>query len=325
MPNPVRTIVVHGAQLDEVVAVYIAKKYGRQRLPGSDLAGVEFVPANYVPPDGLSADEWLERGVVYLGVGGGMFDHRPGPGQERRSGQSASRLIAEFLQVSNRGELRILLEYTTKQENEGDRDLLKLGRLVASLCEEHADSPQFVMDIAGCVIDAHVGSQRRFREARRVLEQAGQIDLGMLEGKPCFMAVVQSDNQKVKAMAFSAQGGYKTALVQQTSSGHTSVFLNNYSGLMDLASVAREIRRLELLAREPGYKASEEELSGEFCQLVPEWFFHSKASWLLNQDKGGTPPTSIPLEKITETVATELRRQIGLKFEEMTSPSSEPG
>lgn len=96
-----RIILMHTeAHFDELVAVWMLRRYGSKKFPGVVDAKIVSFPRRILPTGG---DELKAFGILCVGIGGGEFDEHPtGPGSERKKDWTAATLVYEA--VADKGD-----------------------------------------------------------------------------------------------------------------------------------------------------------------------------------------------------------------------------
>ncbi|MDB5239288.1 MAG: hypothetical protein JWO00_623 [Candidatus Parcubacteria bacterium] len=104
-PITIKEIVMHqNPHLDEITGYYILSKYGQGKFLGLSSAPIRFVEDDPVGTD----EEFDKAGILPIGCGKGRFDeHRKKT--ERLEDECAATLIAKYLGVHNKPELKRLL------------------------------------------------------------------------------------------------------------------------------------------------------------------------------------------------------------------------
>ena len=147
MPEIKAIILPTRPQPDTLVAIFLLKRFGKERFPGIEKAGVE-VWTNL--PEGKSAED-LEKDVyVLIDIGGGVFDHHA-----MRGKTTASQLVAEHFGVAEDPSLAKLLEYTRRDDIFGKGTVSEdpidrtfgLSAIIYTLSKNLPNSPQKVVDI----------------------------------------------------------------------------------------------------------------------------------------------------------------------------------
>ena len=106
--------------LDAIFALHLLIVHGKDAFPGAEDAPIQFVSANNLP-DGKTADQLEEEGIVTVDTGGGRFDTHPveGEANEEKWDTCASQLVAEALGADKLPEYRFLLPYTLNHDAKG--------------------------------------------------------------------------------------------------------------------------------------------------------------------------------------------------------------
>lgn len=308
-PRRVERVITHfEPHIDEGVAFYIASRYGARMFPGIIEAHWEFVDAGTLDLSG-------PNDYVAFGVGRGRYNEHPYPGQDRVEGKCAAVLVAESIfiksgplrgqPVSELPELKELLAYVNAHDLEGKGSKFDLGDQIKALNETFPDEPEYVMDVMTTLIDAFVQRAKKFhRGGKRAVRGAQVVDLEQTskKGLPLRLAVMETDEDRAKANAFSEHGGYKAAVIQMNGQGQVQVFVNEKNQL-DISQVAAAIRIAEIEAAGGTCTLTEAELTAEGTNPEADrWHFFPQAGCLLNGSRTApnTEPTRLPLEKIVE-------------------------
>jgi len=108
-------VVLHeNAHLDEHLALFLVREYGKHRFDVSGATLGDFTTG--VWPEGLSAEN--SPGVLFLGCAGGMFDEH---GKDREI--CCARLVADYLAIGREKSLDNLLYQVEVEDREGAGDL----------------------------------------------------------------------------------------------------------------------------------------------------------------------------------------------------------
>jgi len=124
-----RIITHHGPHIDEIVAIYLLKKYGEIEFPGISKASLDFIDAGTVVPN----PDARNSTTLYVGVGGGEFDEHPARHQTRKFQECAATLVAKKLGVENYIELQELLYLVRQNDLHGNTKFFELPSLTKIL------------------------------------------------------------------------------------------------------------------------------------------------------------------------------------------------
>lgn len=319
-PHLVRRVITHlQPHLDEGVAYYIATRYGVYKFPGMIEAELVFVDAGTLDMPGNPHD------YVALGVSRGIYNEHPIPGRDRIKDKSCALLMAESLiiqegrlkglPVSELPELKELLAYTNNEDLTGDGGpKYNLADTVKALNEAHPNEPDYVMDVMTSLIDAYVQRARKFHKGgRNASRHARVVELEQLSRKslPLKLAVIETDKDQAKSYAFSKEGGYKAAVIQQNSNGQVQIFVKEKNGL-DLNPVAAAIRIAEIEAAGGSCSLTDEALVAEGTNPAADrWHYFPQGNCLLNGSRTSpdTEPTRLELEEIVEIFVKHVCRK----------------
>lgn len=138
MATEVTTVVTHHKpHVDEVVALWLLRRFGEDIFPGVQTATIEYINPGRALPDGRNAADWEAEGKLLLGVGGGLFDEHPDAGEDRAVDASATTLVAEALGLMRNRDLRAILRYAQNNDAKGAHMMFDLAELVYAF---YADS-----------------------------------------------------------------------------------------------------------------------------------------------------------------------------------------
>jgi hypothetical protein len=306
------------AQPDTIVAIFLLKKLGEEKLPGISEAQVAVWQQM---PEGQTEEEVSAQGTILIDIGGGTFDHHS---KEPRT--TASELVAEFLGVREDPAITKLLEYTRRDDFFGKGTVSEdpldrafgLSGLIANLNRKYVGEHAKVVEIVLPLIDAHYAE-----EFRRTKELPEEFDKKLKEGKVEMFTVrqrdknlkcvyIDSESASMAGFLRSQNGGRFDVVVQKLSSGHTNI-LTRPTKKVDLRMLAAIIREAELMKKGVTHMPDVRTLAmpGKI-QEVPEWYFDPATNSIQN---GGLNPTSITATQIDREEMVQLvELGLGLEF-----------
>lgn len=140
----VSRIVMHRKpHLDEFAANWALRKFGNDDFPEVASAKIEFVDAGSEPPDGLTAEDWEEKGTLAFGVWGGRLDEHANNGRERKKGECSFSLILKHLDIIGQfPALDNMMEYVKRHDLGGQDVSFGLGKMVNLLHNQYPDPDQ---------------------------------------------------------------------------------------------------------------------------------------------------------------------------------------
>src|SRR3989344_9190822 len=143
------TIVTHHRpHLDEIVAIWLLRKFGEEKFPGINSAKIVYVDAGSGPRNGMKEKEWEAKGILPIGVWGGCFDEHPTAGTERKEKECAATLVAKVLGVEDDPALEKILKFVTNDDLNASSSPFDLSYVVKLLNQQHPDDTNFVMEWA---------------------------------------------------------------------------------------------------------------------------------------------------------------------------------
>lgn len=92
--------------VDEVMAIWLLQIFGEPKFvfeknnEGKPIVKIKFLRTG-VLPHGQTAESLLEKGILCIGVGGGIFDEHATADADRKKGYSATTLVVEYLGLEN--------------------------------------------------------------------------------------------------------------------------------------------------------------------------------------------------------------------------------
>ena len=305
MPNISRIVTHLKPHLDEIVAIWMLWRWGKEKYPGVDQAAVEYWSGGK-SPDNRSAEEWEADGFLLVGVGGGRFDeHRNG----QASPECAATLVAKDLGLDDDPALAKILAFTHRIDTRGGSqpfDLFSLTKLVF----QHVEDPEEAFTWAIMALDAKYAEQEQGQVARLELANAEIHDL-VVGGRPCRLAALKTDNTMCVNMARAsvADGGLAAdVVIAQRSSGHAQIFCNRQNWRLE--DVARILR-----VGERSTKGLEEPLDAETLaqegkvEGAEEWHYQKAGQMLLNGSLShrDVPVTQLSFEVIVAATILGVR------------------
>jgi len=119
---PIKQLITHvNPDLDAMMSVLLMRTFGEEKYPGASSVGIEFCSAGKLP-DGKTAKELEQEGIIALDIGGGRFDTHPTEEKDNESKRelSATDLVAKGLKVLEQEPAwEALVTYTRLQDTTG--------------------------------------------------------------------------------------------------------------------------------------------------------------------------------------------------------------
>jgi hypothetical protein len=235
--------------LDEIVAIWLLRRFGEARFPGVSQAKVSYTTTGRRGPD---AKESEARGVLMLGIGGGRFDEHPTLDIGRKAEECCATLVARELGVLDDPSLQKILKFVKSRDLEGNSTPFDLSYLVKLLHPRFPDNPEKVIEWTLVGIEAKYEEQHDFFfVARQEFESKARIDEVPAGTRRLRIATIESDSESVGKYARSEFGGYAGIVIQKRASGNVSILVNKQMGL-DMRDVVRMIRLAERQAKRVG-------------------------------------------------------------------------
>lgn len=303
----IEKIVTHvRPHLDEITAIWLLQKFGEEKFPDVSNAEIIFWGVGGEDPEGLSAQDFEDFGVILIGIGGGRFDEHPTFNRERKENECAATLVAKELGISENPALERILKFVLNKDTKGAGHPFDLGSIVDTLYREYPDHPEEVINWAVIGLEAKHQEQLEFLTVtREEFEQNAEIvEILGPDGKTVKMVAVVSGNVLMNKFARSVHGCNAAIVIQQQPSGNVQIYTDKQQGLT-LYDVVQMIRLAEQKAKGEVVTTEWKELASEGkVKGVEEWFFIKPSQMLLNGSLTATevPATQLTLEQIKEIV-----------------------
>ncbi|MEI6022550.1 MAG: hypothetical protein WCQ32_01775 [bacterium] len=272
----------HRPHVDEIVAIRLLQKYGRKTFPGIEKANFAFWDAGARSKDPKSWADYLQQGLLLVGIGGGCFDEHPSATIDRAKGHCAATLVAEYLGISNNPELHQLLKYTLANDTKGSVNPLDLGAMI-HLANKHwwEKDMQGTLTWALQLIDLYLLDQEKFfSETKKEYDKWAKIIPVVYKGRDINIVAIQSDDQNVGAYARSSNGCNAAVVIQQNIKKQV-IIVSQKRANINFDSVAVKLRKEEARIKKIDVSRMNLAVDGTIPQLE-EWYYDKPANRLLN-------------------------------------------
>ncbi|MBU3965470.1 hypothetical protein KKG29_03360 [Patescibacteria group bacterium] len=278
--------------LDQIAACYLLAHYGKDKFTGIEKAKIYFWNLSN-DPSKQNLEQWEKENALLVDMGGGIFDHH-------KNGKFATMLVADFLSIADKPELKALLDYIYEDDQYGLHNKFgDLAQIIKQMYKQGLDSQDvfnFTFTALNALIYYDSESETEFNNNAEILK----IKRGKNKIK---MAIIESDNINIAKYAMQNEG--IAIVIQKRSTGHIMIFTNHFFKI-DLRGIVAAIRikELEILGREkeiinPQYLSQEGKIAN-----VEHWYYHKSLRAILNgsESLSGTKPTTLSLEEIIKIV-----------------------
>jgi len=298
-------------QVDTIIAIFLLKKFGKEKYPGIENASIEIWTEI---PKGETEISLNEKGYFLIDIGGGKFDHH-------FKGKSASQIVAEDLNLEEDPALSKLLAFAERADKYGlgtiSTDQIDkafgLTGLISDLQKIYPYHPQKIVDLVLPLIEAHyLEEKRRYKELPEEFEKKlkeGKAEVFVVkQGKKKLKVVaIESDNPSMVGWLRSTIGQKADVVLQRASSGHTNIITRPLKRV-DLTLSVALLRKEEAIQQNRGEIPPVDLIKPGKIPQVPEWYYDRATNSILNGglNPKGTPPTSIPFERIKELIREGL-------------------
>lgn len=282
-------------QPDSIAAIFILKKFGKEKFPGIEAATVEI---HAELPKGETAKTFLDKGFVCIDFSGALFDHHTAS-----SATTVTDLVCSYLGISTNPALKKIREYVRRDDMQGKGTLSSdpldrafgLSGLITVL-NKTLPNPADAVGIVEPLFEAHFQE-----EHKRMFELPEEFSQKMKEGKVVVLnidqrgkklkaVVLDSDNASMPGYLRSQLGGAFDVVCQITSGGHTNI-MTRPANRVDLRSLVVLVRLQEAEKRGQELQGEPKDLAqGGRVEAVPEWYYDMVTNSILN---GGLQPGSV--------------------------------
>ena len=150
--------------LDPIAAYYLLVRFGSEKFPEIKNAEISFWKSSYDPSE-EEISKWEKEGFVLIDLGRGIFDHH-------ENGHFASFLVAEYLGIENKPELKAILKYLEEDDNFGLHNKFgDLAHIVKMMYKQNIDV-QKIFDFVFSALDAMIYFDD---ESKKEFEEKGKI------------------------------------------------------------------------------------------------------------------------------------------------------
>ena len=310
--------------LDEIVAIWLLRKFGEPRFPGVSAAEVTFTSIRKLAEAGRKPEDYEAQGTLLLGIGGGRFDEHPTMEEGRKSNDCATTLVAKDLGISEDPSLAKILRFVRAADVDGNASPFDISYVVKLLHARYPDDPHRVIEWALVAIEAKYQEQLRFfTVVKPEFEAKAKVEEIAMGQRRLRVVSIDSDEDGIHKYARSEYGGRAAIVIQRRSSGNVAIFGNKQVGV-DLREAAKLIRLAEREAKglskwgqslgvaqgpakgqSPFSLDDDEKLLAEgYAPGAEEWFYHKQGQMLLNGSltQADVPATRLGLDRIAELV-----------------------
>jgi len=291
--------------LDEIVAIWLLRKFGEQRFPGVATATVSFTSLRKLAEAGLKPGDYEQQGILLLGIGGGRFDEHPTMEEERKADDCATTLVAKELGIGDDPSLAKILRFVRAADVQGNASPFDISYVVKLLHARYPADPHRVIEWALVAIEAkHEEQLRFFTVVKPEFDAKARVEEIAVGKRRLKMVTIDSDEDGIHKYARSEYGARAAVVVQRRSNGNVAVFGNKQAGI-DLREAAKLLRLAEREAKGLELAHDEERLLAEgYAPGAEEWFYHKQGQMLLNGSltQADVPATRLSLDRIAELV-----------------------
>jgi hypothetical protein len=291
--------------LDEIVAIWLLRRFGEQKFPGIGKAKVEFTSIRKLAEAGLKPEDYETQGTLLLGIAGGRFDEHPTLDEDRKAGDCATTLVAKDLGVGDDPALTKILKFVHAADVQGNASPFDVSYVVKLLHGRYPEEPHRVIAWALVAIEAKYEEQLRFfTVVKPEFDAKARVEEIVVGKKHLRVVTIASDEDGIHKYARSEYGARAAVVIQQRSTGNVAVFGSKQAGV-DLREAAKLIRMAEREAKGLPPAPDEERLLAEgYAPGAEEWFYYRQGQMLLNGSltQADMPATRLDLDRISELV-----------------------
>lgn len=306
------TIVTHeGPHFDEILGIWLLRRFGEQVFPGIGNAKIEFWGTGGSTPDSRSAQEYEQEGILLIGIGAGRFDEHPAVNGERKEDECAATLIAEALGLKDEPAFEKILNFALNSDLKADNHPFNIASIAKAFFQQ-TSNPEKVIGWVIRGIEVKYQEQLQFFDvAREEFEKNAEIEEIPGPGRMLKMVSIVSDNSQMSKFARSIHGVNADIVIQKQPSGNVQIFTSAKSGLI-LYDVVQMLRLTEQELKGDIRTTDWKLLSAEGrVEGAEEWFFQIQGQMILNGSLTATqvPATKIPFDIIKGIVRIGVNPQ----------------
>lgn len=287
--------------LDQIAALYLLSRYGGEQFSGINSAEIRFWEYGH-SPSAEDIQNFENEGYLLIDIGGGVFDHHGT--QENNQAETATELVAKYLQIDTEPELAAMLQYIREDDLEGLHnrygELAYLIKCMHKRKVDHRRIIQFVFDI----LDVFQASQHEWHSVvRQEFEAKAKIIKAKRFTRKLKIGMMVSDNSQLANYGLTVAG--LSVVVQKKESSNHVMILTNKHHKLDLREIISAIRKRELELRNYNKEIDITKLRYEGnSQLLPMWFYHRSLNAFLNGSEAlaKTEETKLEFKEIVRFV-----------------------
>jgi len=308
----IKQIVVHrGPHLDELAAVWLLRKLGEKLFPGVSKAKIVAWGAKELAEVG-SSEIALTKGILLVGIGGGMFDDHLRDGQSKRT-ECAATLVAKSLDILGNPLYTKLLGNVLQADSEAEGPLQCFAESIKSLNRYWVGSIdlEVIYNLVDPFIVVEIEKRKEYLEARKLFDTRYKT-------RVCGVPVSAADGIDNCQYVNAAEKGGARVIIQRNSNGLTQIFGCED---MDLSRLAVKIRKAEIAEMRNGNRPrflSDDELLGKGTLLeIPQWYLDD--AFLLNGSESHpeVPPSQIKFSDIVCIVEKHIAETVNRRGREV--------
>lgn len=312
MAIKIHTIITHTRpHIDEIFAIWLLRKFGEAMFPGISTAKIEYRSINIGLLDDKTAKQWVEEGILLLGIGKGRFDEHPGIGTTEKRGNCCATLIAKALDVYSDIVLKDLIDFVFNDDTDAvpeERSPFDLGALVVVRNKNNKISPEEVLEMTFSDIDCfYLKSLECLSIDKESINAFEEMIKGPKDKRYKLVIIKDCNNEHIGNFSRSA-GGYKADItVSRRTNGHVNISVKGKSGL-NLQDVSKILNHLENRNGNGRVKIDNEELTKNGAIKDGRWFYHKGLNMLLNGGPSAhdVEPTKLSLNGIKVAIRTAM-------------------
>ncbi len=302
----IQEVVTHPhLHLDECGALWAGERFGEDLFPRLLQAKLTFFE-RHVHLDDQSEMSWLQKGVLFLGVRGGMFDDHP---HEQYPEHCTMTLMMSYLGVDQDPALQKVERHVFVADRRPGMHPFHLANLVKD-AHRSLSVPDIYQHVQA-FLESQYLAERGFQEALTIVRTRGERKLVQSRRHPKVSLTLYvsdgEDNEDLAKAARHTDGAHAALVILKKTTGHVYIVGTDQFIKNSLAPLAAQLRLAEQEARGHVESTDLEDLAvPDEHPLVREWFlFHGQ---LMNGSLTApdVPPTKIMLSRIVSEATAFL-------------------
>lgn len=310
-PVRIHTIITHvRPHIDEIFAIWLLRKFGEFLFLGISTTKIEYRSTGPGLLDDKTAKQWLEEGVLLVGIGKGRLDEHSGFGTTEKKGDCCTTLVAKGLNVYSEPTLKGLIGFVLNDDTDKipeNRSPYDLGALVRARNMNLDFDSEKVLEMTFVDIDCfYLKALERHTIEKDSLDAHEEMIKGP-KGNIKLVVIDSCDNEQIGTFSRSKSGFKADITVAKNTKGQVNISTNKKPSLK-LYTVSSILNYLERKAGGGPLDIDLQKLEKEGAVEGGRWYYHKDLNILFNGGPSALDvlPTQISLDDIKKAIRTAM-------------------